>query len=125
MSKLGNHTFQSFNLRGNAKLLPFYELVASTTVEILGPIELVSNCVARLYHGPDNDSDATDGDDISGALCVLMKGIRLAAPFLSNGSDDLPINSNGASRNSDFITSTSDVVVNLLHNFHLQCGAPV
>jgi Mn-containing catalase len=34
-----------------------------------------------------------------------------------------PVNSNGASWNNDFITTTGNVVVDLLHNFHLECGA--
>jgi Mn-containing catalase len=35
----------------------------------------------------------------------------------------VPVNSNGASWNNDFITTTGNVVVDLLHNFHLECGA--
>ncbi len=123
MSTLGNYMFQSFNFRSKAKLRPFYELVASITAEELGHIELVSNGVAMLNNGPDNDGDETDGGDISGAPNELMKDIRLAASFLSNGGGSAPINSNGASWNNDFVTSTGNVVTDLLHNFHLECGA--
>lgn len=35
----------------------------------------------------------------------------------------MPVNSNGVSWNNDFITTTGNVVVDLLHNFHLECGA--
>ena len=33
------------------------------------------------------------------------------------------MNSNGASWNMDFVTTTGNVVFDLLHNFHLECGA--
>ncbi|ACK85368.1 MULTISPECIES: manganese catalase family protein [Methylobacteriaceae] len=123
MSTLGNYMFQSFNFRSKDKLKPFYSLVSSITAEELGHVELVSNGVAMLNNGPDNDGDETDGGDISGAPFEDMKDIRLAAAFLSNGGGSAPINSNGASWNNDFITSTGNVVVDLLHNFHLECGA--
>ncbi len=35
----------------------------------------------------------------------------------------MPVNSNGVSWNNDFITTTGNIVVDLLHNFHLECGA--
>src|SRR6195952_697855 len=123
MSTLGNYMFQSFNFRSKAKLRPFYELVASITAEELGHVELVSNGVAMLANGPDNDGDEQDGGDISGAPFEDMKDIRLAAAFLSGGGGSMPINSNGAPWNNDFITTTGNVVVDLLHNFHLECGA--
>src|ERR1041384_1942152 len=66
MSTLGNYMFQSFNFRSKSKLRPFYSLVASITAEELGHVELVSNGVAMLNNGPDNDGDMEDGGgDIS------------------------------------------------------------
>ncbi|SCB58721.1 Mn-containing catalase (includes spore coat protein CotJC) [Rhizobium aethiopicum] len=124
MSTLGNYMFQSFNFRSKSKLRPFYSLVASITAEELGHVELVSNGVAMLANGPDMpDGDAGDGGDISGAPFEDMKDIRLAASFLSGGGGAMPVNSNGASWNNDFITTTGNIVFDLLHNFHLECGA--
>ena len=123
MSTLNNYMFQSFNFRSKAKLRPFYSLVASITAEELGHVELVSNGVAMLNNGPDNDGDEEDGGDISDAPFEDMTDIRLAAAFLSNGGGATPVNSNGASWNNDFVTTTGNVVVDLLHNFHLECGA--
>lgn len=122
MSTLGNYMFQSFNFRSKSKLRPFYSLVASITAEELGHVELVSNGVAMLANGPDDD-DTGDGGDISGAEWEGMKDIRLAASFLSNGGGAMPIDSNGASWNRDFVTTTGNVIMDLLHNFHLECGA--
>jgi Mn-containing catalase len=64
-----------------------------------------------------------DGGDISGAPYEAMKDVRLAAAFYSNAGGATPTNSNGASWNNDFITTTGNVVFDLLHNFHLECGA--
>jgi Mn-containing catalase len=123
MSTLGNYMFQSFNFRSKEKLKPFYSLVAAITAEELGHVELVSNGVAMLNNGPDEGEDEEDGGDITGAPYEAMKDIRLASAFLSNGGGATPVNGNGASWNNDFITSTGNVVCDLLHNFHLECGA--
>lgn len=124
MSTLGNYMFQSFNFRSKSKLRPFYSLVAAITAEELGHVELVSNGVAMLNNGPDvPDGDAEDGGDISNAPYDAMKDVRLASAFLSNAGGATPVNGNGASWNNDFITTTGNLVVDLLHNFHLECGA--
>ncbi len=123
MSTLGNYLFQSFNFRSKSKLRPFYSLVAAITAEELGHVELVSNGVAMLNNGPDNDGDEMDGGDISGSPFEAMKDIRLAAGFFSNGGGAIPVNSNGASWNVDMVTTTGNVIFDLLHNFHLECGA--
>jgi Mn-containing catalase len=124
MSTLNNYMFQSFNFRSKEKLRPFYSLVAAITAEELGHVELVSNGIAMLANGPDTpNGDAGDGGDISGAPFADMSDMRLAAAFLSNGGGATPVNSNGVSWNNDFVTTTGNVVTDLLHNFHLECGA--
>lgn len=119
MSTLGNYLFQSFNFRSKSKLKPFYSLVANITAEEIGHVELVSNGVALLNNGPDTPVD----HDVSQAPFEHMKDVRLAASFLANGGGAMPMNSNGASWNMDFVTTTGNVVFDLLHNFHLECGA--
>jgi Mn-containing catalase len=121
MSTLGNYMFQSFNFRSKAQLRPFYSLVANITAEELGHVELVSNGVAMLNNGPGEPDNS--GANISDAPFADMKDIRLAASFLSNGGGAMPMNSNGASWNMDFVTTTGNVIFDLLHNFHLECGA--
>lgn len=124
MSTLGNYMFQSFNFRSKEKLRPFYSLVAAITAEELGHVELVSNGIVMLANGPDKpDGDAGDGGDISGAPFADMSDMRLAAAFLSHAGGATPVNSNGVSWNTDFVTTTGNVVLDLLHNFHLECGA--
>ena len=124
MSTLGNYMFQSFNFRSKDKLRPFYSLVASITAEELAHVELVSNGVAMLNNGPDiPDGDKANGGDISKTPFEAMQDIRLASAFLSNGGGATPVNANGVSWNNDFITTTGNVIFDLLHNFHLECGA--
>jgi Mn-containing catalase len=124
MSTLGNYMFQSFNFRSKDKLRPFYSLVASITAEELAHVELVSNGVAMLNNGPDDPAgDEGDGGDISKSPEEAMQDIRLAAAFFSNGGGATPVNSNGASWNNDMVTTTGNVIFDLLHNFHLECGA--
>ncbi len=124
MSTLGNYMFQSFNFRSKTKLRPFYSLVANITAEELGHIELVSNGVAMVANGPDSEADDSgDGGDISAAPYALMKDIRSAASFLSHAGGAVPVDSNSMSWNKDMVTTTGNVVTDLLHNFHLECGA--
>ncbi|WP_375462653.1 manganese catalase family protein [uncultured Methylobacterium sp.] len=122
MSTLGNYMFQSFNFRNKTKLRPFYSLVSSIFAEELGHVELVSTGVAMLNNGP---GDPTEDVDISKAPFADMKDIRLAGSFLSNGGGAMPMNSNAASWNMDMVTTTGNLIIDLLHNFHLECGARI
>lgn len=124
MSTLGNYLFQSFNFRSKSKLRPFYDLVAAITAEELGHVELVSNGVVMLANGPDTVADDRgEGGDISGAPFSDMQNIRSAASFFSHAGGAVPVNSNAMSWNVDMVTTTGNVVFDLLHNFHLECGA--
>src|SRR5690606_94427 len=124
MSTLGNYLFQSFNFRSKSKLKPFYSLVAAITAEELGHVELVSNGVAMLANGPDTAQDDSDfGGDISGAPYEATKDIRLASAFAAHAGGAVPVNANGLSWNVDMVTTTGNVLMDLLHNFHLECGA--
>ena len=120
MSTLGNYMFQSFNFRNKTKLKPFYSLVSSIFAEELGHVELVSNGIAMLNNGP---GDPTSNKDISTAPYEDMKDIRLAGGFYQQGGGAVPINSNAQSWNVDMVTTTGNLIIDLLHNFHLECGA--
>jgi Mn-containing catalase len=122
MSTLGNYMFQSFNFRNKTKLRPFYSLVSSIFAEELGHVELVSTGISMLNCGP---GDPTPDVDVSEAPFNEMQGIRLAGSFLSNGGGALPTNSNAASWNMDMVTTTGNLIIDLLHNFHLECGTRI
>ncbi len=122
MSTLGNYMFQSFNFRNKTKLRPFYSLVSAIFMEELGHVELVSNGVSMLNNGPGDDTEEVD---VSGAPFSKMKDIRLAGGFLAHGGGAMPINSNAMSWNADMVTTTGNLIIDLLHNFHLECGARI
>lgn len=122
MSTLGNYMFQSFNFRDKSKLRPFYSLVSAIFMEELGHVELVSTGVSMLNNGP---GDQTPDVDVSKAPFEEMKDVRLAGSFLANGGGSMPINSNAMSWNADMVTTTGNLIIDLLHNFHLECGARI
>jgi Mn-containing catalase len=122
MSTLGNYMFQSFNFRNKAQLRPFYSLVSSIFAEELGHVELVSTGVSMLNSGPGNPKENVD---VSKAPFAKMQDARLAGSFLSNGGGAMPMNSNAASWNMDMVTTTGNLIIDLLHNFHLECGARI
>src|SRR3712207_1256822 len=75
-----------------------------------------------LNNGPNSDAGEAGGTDISGAPFEAMRDVHLVAALLSRGGAG-PVNSNGQGWNNDFVTTTGNVVSDLLHNFHLECGA--
>ena len=125
MSTLNNYMFQSFNFRSKSNLKPFYNLVSSITAEELGHLEIACHGVAMLANGPDNRANEKGGADVSKAPYNAMQEIRSATSFLSNAGGAMPMNANGASWNMDFVTTTGNLMVDLLHNFHLECGARI
>ena len=122
MSTLGNYMFQSFNFRNKSKLRPFYSLVNAIFMEELGHVELVSTGVSMLGCGPGNP---TPNVDISKAPFKDMQDVRLAGSFLSYGGGSVPVNSNAQPWNVDMVTTTGNLIMDLLHNFHLECGARI
>ena len=123
MSTLNNYMFQSFNFRSKRKLRPFYEIVASITAEEVGHVELASTGVAMLNNGP--DMEEAGGADISDAPFSTMQDVRDAAGFLSQGGGAMPMDSNGIPWNGTFVTTTGNLIQDMLFNFHLECGARI
>jgi Mn-containing catalase len=123
MSTLNNYMFQSFNFRSKRKLRPFYSLVASITAEELGHVELVSNGVAMLANGPDEESNEYDNQDISDAPFANMQDVRNASAFISGGGGAMPVDSEARPWNGTFVTTSGNLIMDLLFNFHLECGA--
>ena len=122
MSTLGNYMFQSFNFRNKSKLRPFYSLVSAIFAEELGHVELVSTGIAMLANG---QGDPKSNKDLSKAPYEKMQDIAAPGSFLSYGGGAVPVNSNAMSWNVDMVTTTGNLIIDLLHNFHLECGARI
>jgi len=119
MSTLNNYMFQSFNMRGREQILPFYDLVASITAEEFGHVELVSATINLLQNGGEPDS-AQPKDS---PLTDLNGGNGIRHQFLNNGNSALVANAMGAPWQGDYVFSSGNLVLDMLHNFFLESGA--
>ncbi|RXT06375.1 manganese catalase family protein [Ammoniphilus sp. CFH 90114] len=117
MSTLNNYMFQSFNFRGKRKLRPFYELVASITAEEFGHVELVSNTINLCLTGTTYPGDP----DIAPMRDALHK--RNSQHFIVTAQASIPADSMGRPWNGDYVFNSGNLILDLLHNFFLECGA--
>ena len=117
MSTLNNYMYQSFNFRGKKKLKPFYDLVASITAEEFGHVELVSNTINLLNKGASFSGDPNIGPLQNG------KNMRSTAAFIASAQTSLPVDSMGLPWNGTYVVTSGNLVLDLLHNFFLECGA--
>jgi Mn-containing catalase len=117
MSTLMNYTYQSFNFRGRDKLRPYYDLIANIATEELGHIELVSATINGMLTGA--------GGDGAPERTPLGQGrdARNTHHFIATGLGTLVANSMGQPWQGDYVFNSGDLVLDLLHNFFLECGA--
>lgn len=117
MSTLNNYLFQSFNFRGKTKLRPFYDIVASITAEEFGHVELVANTINLMLVG------TTSPGDPDTTPLRNTKDLRMSSLFIESAQTALPYDSMGRPWNGSYVTSTGNLIVDLLHNFFLECNA--
>ncbi|WP_026688853.1 manganese catalase family protein [Alteribacter aurantiacus] len=118
MSTLNNYMFQSFAFRQKRKLKPFYDLVASITAEEFGHVELVSNTINLMIHGTTFPGDPNIAPMQNG------KDKRNSYHFIDTDQTAKPFDSMGAGWNgASNVFSSGNLVLDLLHNFFLECGA--
>ena len=117
MSTLNNYLFQSFNFREKKKLKPFYDLVSSITAEELGHVELVSAAINMVLTGT---TSAGTPDSTP-----LREGVnkRNSYFFIGTAQTSLPGDSMGRAWTGDNVFNSGNLVLDLLHNFFLECGA--
>ncbi|WP_404449577.1 manganese catalase family protein [Sutcliffiella horikoshii] len=117
MSTLNNYLFQSFNFRNKKKLKPFFDLVASITAEELGHVELVTTTINLMLEGVTYPAppDATPLRD--------TKDFRNTYHYIANAQTALPGDSMGRAWTGDNVFNSGNLVLDLLHNFFLECGA--
>lgn len=117
MSTLNNYLYQSFNFREKKRLKPFYDLVASITAEELGHVELVSTAINMVLTGTTSPGDPDSAP--------LREGVdkRNSYFFIATAQTSLPGDSMGKAWSGDYVFSSGNLVLDLLHNFFLECGA--
>jgi Mn-containing catalase len=121
MSTLMNYMYQSFNFRGRDKLRPFYDLIANIATEEMGHIELVSASVNLLLNGPRKDFDAKE--DPATSPWKNVDGGMNPHHFIVTGQSTLVGNSLGQPWRGDYVFSSGNLILDLLHNFFLENGA--
>lgn len=118
MSTLMNYTFQSFNFRGRSGARPFYDLIANIGAEEYGHIELVSYAINLLLTGT-----TKRGTDPTATPLKSAVDARNTYHFLASGQTALPVDSMGKPWSGDYVFSSGNLKLDLLHNFFLECGA--
>src|SRR5690606_40152250 len=108
---------QSFNFRGREKLKPYYDLIANIATEELGHIELVAATINSLLSGSTKAAPPEEAP-LGSAL-----GVRNTHHFIATGQASLVGNSMGGHWNGDYVFSSGNLILDLLHNFFLENGA--
>ncbi|MCX7739619.1 MAG: manganese catalase family protein [Meiothermus sp.] len=122
MSTLMNYMYQSFNFRGKTALKPYYDLIANIATEELGHIELVSATVnSLLAKNPGQDQE--NPVDPVGAPLGFAKDARNAAHFIAGGANTLVMGAMGEPWNGEYVFTSGNLILDLLHNFFLEVAA--
>jgi Mn-containing catalase len=105
-------------MRGRHKIKPYYDLIANIAAEEYGHIELVSAVINGLLSGAGDGADPHDAP-----LKHLKDGAGLRHHWINSGLGALPVNALGQGWNGEYVFSSGDLVLDLLHNFFLENGA--
>src|SRR5688500_2049040 len=123
MSTLMNYTYQSFNFRGREKARPYYALISNIAAEEFGHIELVSATINSLLNG-DRKPDDDDTANVTGTpLGMGQDGTGNRHHFIATGLGAVCRNSVGTASTGDYVFSSGNLILDLLHNFFLENGA--
>src|SRR5687768_4783983 len=120
MSTLMSYTYQSFNFRGRSEVKPYYDLIANIATEEFGHIELVSATINSLLTGGQTYGAA----DVTGTpLGHGQDGTGNRHHFIATGLGSLCGNAVGNAWTGDYVFSSGNLILDLLHNFFLENGA--
>jgi Mn-containing catalase len=120
MSTLMNYTYQSFNFRGRDGVRPYYSLIANIAAEEYGHIEVVAATINSLLTGP---TKKPDGDPTGTPLGMGQDGTGNRHHFIATGMGALCGNALGQPWTGDYVFSSGNLILDLLHNFFLENGA--
>ena len=123
MSTLMNYTYQSFNFRGRNKARPYYALIANIAAEEYGHIEIVAATINSLLNGPRKDDDDDTANVTGTPLGMGQEGSGNRHHFIATGLGALCGNSVGNAWTGDYVFSSGNLVLDLVHNFFLENGA--
>lgn len=123
MSTFNNYFAQSMNMRGKKQLGPYYELVANIAAEELGHIQLVGAAINSLLNGPETDvQEDDDKDPLRTPIHDLTSTVNQYNPhhFIAGGRNALPVDAGGLPWTGQYVFSSGNLILDLLHNFFLE-----
>jgi Mn-containing catalase len=126
MSTFNNYFTQSMNMRGKKGIAPFYELVANITAEELGHIQLVSAAINNLLNGPEQEiQENKDSDPLATPIKDITDTVNQYNPhhFIAGGRNALPVDAGGLPWTGQYVFSSGNLILDLLHNFFLENSA--
>jgi Mn-containing catalase len=121
MSTLMNYTYQSFNMRGRDKIRVYYALISNIAAEEGGHIEIVSAAINSCLNGPRMDFDKSEKPE--DAPWKTMPAGVFGGHYIAGGQTALPVDSRGMPWTGDYVFSSGNLILDLLHNFFLENGA--
>lgn len=123
MSTFNNYFVQSMNMRGKKQLGPYYELVANIAAEELGHIQLVAAAINSLLNGPETGV-AEDGEKYATATTIKdvtdLGNNYNPHHFIAGGRNALPVDAGGLPWTGQYVFSSGNLILDLLHNFFLE-----
>jgi Mn-containing catalase len=123
MSTFNNYFAQSMNLRAKPKLGAFYELVANIAAEELGHIQLVGASINSLLNGPETGVvEDSEADVLGTSIKDLTDTVNNYNPhhFIAAGRNALPVDAGGLPWTGQYVFSSGNLILDLLHNFFLE-----
>jgi len=121
MSTLMNYTFQSFAMRGRDAIRPYYALISNIAAEEGGHIEIVSAAINSCLNGPRKDFDPAAAP--TDAAWKSLPGGVFGGHYIASAQTALPVDSRGQGWTGDYVFSSGNLILDLLHNFFLENGA--
>lgn len=121
MSTLMNYTYQSFAMRGRDKIRPFYSLITNIAAEEGGHIEIVAAAINSCLNGPRKEFDNSEQPE--DAPWKNLPGGIFGGHYIASAQTALPVDSRGVGWTGDYVFSSGNLILDLLHNFFLENGA--
>jgi Mn-containing catalase len=121
MSTLMNYTYQSFAMRGRDAIRPYYALISNIAAEEGGHIEIVSAAINSCLNGPRKEFEKP-GDPTAAPWKNLPGGV-FGGHYIATAQTALPVDSRGNPWTGDYVFSSGNLILDLLHNFFLENGA--
>lgn len=125
MSTFNNYFTQSMNMRGKKGIAPFYELVANITAEELGHIQLVGAAINSLLNGPEMEpgiQENGENDPTKTPIYDVTRDANQYNPhhFIAAGRTALPVDAGGMPWTGQYVFSSGNLILDMLHNFFLE-----